>query len=68
MSKQYLTSSWGQIVVGSAMLGVVALVGIVKLANTIGLGKALGCAALGVFMAAWLIISVVLVVRGFNKM
>ena len=68
MSKQYLTTSWSSLAAGVAMLLAIALVAIVKLANNIGIGKALGLVAIGLLVSAWVIVAAILVARGLNKM
>lgn len=68
MWQQRRTHSWSLIIVGSVMLGAIALVGIVALANTIGLGRAIAAVVLGITIAAWVIGGAALIARGLNKM
>jgi len=68
MSKQYLTTSWSQLAAGIAMLSAVILVATIKLANMIGIGKALGLIAIGILVAAWVIGAAILIARALNKM
>ena len=68
MSKQYITTSWSQLATGVAMLAIAVLTAFICLGNKIGFGKALAIIFLGGFISIWLIVGVVLVVRGLNKM
>jgi len=66
--QHHRTGSWSQLVVGIAMLGCVILAVLIKLSNTIGISKALGSVVLGILIAAWIIVGVVLIVHGLSKM
>lgn len=68
MSKHYQPSSWSQLACGVGMLDALGLIGLIYLSNEIGFGKAVAAVILGTLIAAWLIIGVVLVVRGLSKM
>ena len=68
MSKQYLTTSWSSLAAGVAMLLAVALPTVIMLANDIGIGRAIVKIVIGLLIALWVIVGVVLVVRGLNKM
>lgn len=68
MYQQYNKHSWSQIVIGAAMLLGLALVVSIKLASTIGLGRAVASILGGILIAVWLVVGVVLIVRGLNRM
>lgn len=59
---------WYSLAAGIAMLVIVALPAFISLANTIGLGKALGKVVIGFLVSAWIIAGVILIIRGLNKM
>jgi len=66
MSKYFQPSAWSQLAVGIGMLAV--LVVLIKMANTIGLTKAISKVFIFVCIVAWVGTGVVLVIRGLNKM
>jgi len=69
MYKQHRsTRSWSLIACGVAMLFCVALIASVKLASMIGIGKAVTSFLGGILVAAGLIVGVILIVCGLNKM
>lgn len=68
MSKQYVHHSWSQLALGVAMLLIVFVPAFISLANTIGLGVALGKVFIGLFIAGWILVGVVFIVRGLNRM
>lgn len=68
MWQQRKPSSWGQIMIGSAMLMVAMLVGLMTLGNAVGLGRAVATIVLIIFAAAWVIIGIALTVRGLSEL
>ena len=68
MSKQYITTSWSQLAAGIAMLGSTILAFLIYLAAAVGIGNAFGLVLIALFVSTWIVIGVVLVVRGLNKM
>jgi len=68
MGKYFQPSAWSQLTVGIGMLALITLVVLIRMANTIGLGKTLGKFFVFACIVAWVGIGVVLVIRGLNKM
>ncbi len=68
MSKCYEPKQWCLLAVGIGMLSTVVFVGFLCLGNEIGFGKALAAIVFGGFIATWLVVGVVCIVRSLNKM
>lgn len=68
MSKYFRPPAWSQLVAGIAMLVAIALPVLIKMSNEIGLGKTFGTIVVGLLVAVWILVGVILIVRGLNKM
>lgn len=61
-----MKSKWSHLVLGVAMLNIAAFVAFVCLGNKIGFGEAFGLIVLASFIAAWIIIGLVFLLKGLG--